>query len=49
MFHFISSSQTMAKRPVSAMPGNKRAVSEYAKVAAAFEGNIRYKVAHHNN
>ena len=35
----------MAKRPVSAMPGNKRAVSEYAKVAAAVGGHIRFKVS----
>ncbi len=34
----------MAKRPVSAF-GNKRAISEYARRAAAFGGNPRYKVS----
>eukprot|EP00794_Sanderia_malayensis_P017022 gene17022-18736_t len=38
----VQSSQQMAKRPVSAF-GNKRAISEYAKQAAAFGGNPRYK------
>merc|ERR1719210_1277875 len=32
----------MAKRPVSAV-GNRRPVSEYARVAAAMGGNPRYK------
>jgi hypothetical protein len=36
--------QTMAKRPESAIPGNKRPVSEYAKMVAAANGNMRYKV-----
>lgn len=35
-------SQTMAKRPKSAC-GNKRPVSEYAKMAAAMGGNPRFK------
>ena len=34
----------MAKRPVSAVPGNKRPVSEYARMAAQIGGNLRYKV-----
>ena len=33
----------MTKRPVSAI-GNRRAISEYARVAAALGGNPRYKV-----
>ncbi len=40
----VQSSQQMAKRPVSAF-GNKRAISEYARQAAAFGGNPRYKVS----
>nr|AUN27682.1 kinesin-like protein KIF3B [Phascolosoma esculenta] len=35
-------SQQMAKRPVSAV-GNRRPVSEYARMAAAMGGNPRYK------
>ncbi|XP_065072197.1 kinesin-II 95 kDa subunit-like [Rhopilema esculentum] len=38
----VTSSQQMAKRPVSAM-GNKRPISEYARRAAALGGNPRYK------
>ncbi|KAL3841790.1 hypothetical protein ACJMK2_019899 [Sinanodonta woodiana] len=34
--------QTMAKRPLSAL-GNRRPVSEYARVAAAMGGNPRFK------
>lgn len=34
--------QTMAKRPTSAL-GNRRPVSEYARVAAAMGGNPRFK------
>ncbi|XP_028399577.1 kinesin-II 95 kDa subunit-like [Dendronephthya gigantea] len=34
--------ETMTKRPVSAI-GNRRAISEYARVAAALGGNPRYK------
>ena len=34
----------MAKRPISAV-GNRRPVSEYAKMAAAMGGNPRYKVS----
>ena len=33
----------MTKRPVSAI-GNRRPISEYARVAAALGGNPRYKV-----
>lgn len=36
------SAQTMAKRPVSAL-GNKRPVSEYARVAGAMGGHPRFK------
>lgn len=32
----------MAKRPVSAV-GNKRPISEYARLAAAMGGSLRYK------
>ncbi|XP_041365855.1 kinesin-like protein KIF3B [Gigantopelta aegis] len=35
-------SQTMAKRPVSAL-GNRRPVSEFSKMASAMGGNPRYK------
>ena len=34
----------MAKRPKSALPGGKRAVTDFAKMAAYHNGNIRYKV-----
>jgi len=44
MFDFIlSSQQAMAKRPVSAV-GNRRPITEYAKMAAAMGGHMRYKV-----
>jgi len=33
----------MAKRPVSAV-GNRRPITEYAKMAAAMGGHMRYKV-----
>jgi len=33
----------MAKRPVSAI-GNKRPITEYARIAAAMGGHPRYKV-----
>lgn len=33
----------MTKRPVSAI-GNRRPISEFARVAAAIGGNPRYKV-----
>ena len=33
----------MAKRPVSAF-GNRRPITEYARMAAAMGGHIRYKV-----
>ena len=39
----MSSTQTMAKRPVSAL-GNKRPQSEFARRAAALGGNPRFKV-----
>ena len=34
----------MAKRPVSAV-GNRRPITEYAKMAAAMGGHMRYKVS----
>ena len=37
------SQQVMAKRPVSAV-GNRRPITEYAKMAAAMGGHMRYKV-----
>lgn len=37
-----SSQQVMAKRPVSAV-GNRRPITEYAKMAAAMGGHMRYK------
>lgn len=37
-----SSQQAMAKRPVSAV-GNRRPITEYAKMAAAMGGHMRYK------
>ena len=40
---YYFSTQTMAQRPISAV-GNRRPVSEYAKMAAAMGGNPRYKV-----
>ena len=39
----LSSQQAMAKRPVSAV-GNRRPITEYAKMAAAMGGHMRYKV-----
>jgi hypothetical protein len=39
------SNQTMAKRPQSAL-GNRRPLSDYAKVASAMGGNPRFKVIH---
>ena len=35
----------MAKRPKSALPGGKRAVTDFAKLAAYHNGNIRYKAS----
>jgi len=44
MLHVVlSSQQAMAKRPVSAV-GNRRPITEYAKLAAAMGGHMRYKV-----
>jgi len=43
MFLLLSSELTMAKRPKSAS-GNRRPVSEYAKMAARMGGNPRFKV-----
>jgi len=44
MLHVVlSSQQAMAKRPVSAV-GNRRPITEYAKMAAAMGGHMRYKV-----
>lgn len=43
-YHLPCSAQTMAKRPVSAL-GNKRPVSEYARVAGAMGGHPRFKVS----
>ena len=40
----LSSQQAMAKRPVSAV-GNRRPITEYAKMAAAMGGHMRYKVS----
>ena len=40
---FFDSPQTMAKRPMSAV-GNKRPVSEYARVAASMGAVFRYQV-----
>ena len=37
----------MAKRPVSAV-GNRRPITEYAKMAAAMGGHMRYKVQLHD-
>ena len=39
----LYSQQAMAKRPVSAV-GNRRPITEYAKMAAAMGGHMRYKV-----
>ena len=39
----LCSQQVMAKRPVSAV-GNRRPITEYAKMAAAMGGHMRYKV-----
>lgn len=39
----MCSQQAMAKRPVSAI-GNKRPITEYARIAAAMGGHPRFKV-----
>ena len=44
LISFSKRTQTMAKRPKSALPGGKRAVTDFAKMAAYHNGNIRYKV-----
>ena len=47
-FYFaLCSQQAMAKRPVSAV-GNRRPITEYAKMAAAMGGHMRYKVQLHD-
>ena len=42
MLYLMFSGPVMIKRPVSAV-GNRRPVSEYARMAAALGGNPRYK------